>query len=81
MNIASGSSPRQPLSQPLIPLPPPALPADSVYTSCYCEENVYLLAQALSTDPRVVERRDVYVVFVSNENKTVSTGLGLGSVN
>lgn len=52
---------------------PPPLPPDATYTSCYCEENVYLLAQmfqALAT-----ETDDwpwaAYAVFISNETKTV----------
>jgi len=53
---------------------PPALPCDHVYTSCYCEENVYLLAQAFSTRAGLLELSewDIYVIFVSNEQKTVA---------
>ncbi|GBE82628.1 hypothetical protein SCP_0410130 [Sparassis crispa] len=53
---------------------PPALPADSVYTSCYCEENVYLLAQAFTARKETERdwRWDVYAVFVSNPGKTVA---------
>jgi hypothetical protein len=48
---------------------PPALPADSVYTGCYCEENVYLLAQALGAGRFPIW--DVYAIFISNASKTV----------
>ncbi|KAF9815441.1 hypothetical protein IEO21_04612 [Rhodonia placenta] len=53
---------------------PPPLPADSVYTSCYCEENVYLLAQALSSQAATDENGpwDLFVVFISNNGKTVA---------
>ena len=60
-----------------LPLPPP-LPQDHVYTRCYCEENVFLLARTfLSGSWRKRESLgrlwDVFVVFVSNETKTVSS--------
>lgn len=54
------------------PMIPPVLPQDSVYTSCYCEENVYLLAKRFSSDQDVTAFWDPYVVFISNRNKTVS---------
>eukprot|EP00249_Psilotum_nudum_P009363 c21883_g1_i1 orf=170-517(+) len=42
------------------------------YTSCYCEENVYLLCKQLctnrSTEP---DLSDLFVVFISNENMQV----------
>ncbi|KAL1947427.1 hypothetical protein VTO73DRAFT_14388 [Trametes versicolor] len=52
---------------------PPPLPPDSVYTSCYCEENIYLLAQAFTQ----LSDADswpwqIYVVFISNGGKTVA---------
>lgn len=58
---------------------PPPLPPDSVYTSCYCEENIYLLAQAFTllsdadstADNRGLWPWQIYVVFVSNGGKTV----------
>ena len=54
------------------PLSPPPLPQDSVYTSCYCEENIYLLAESFCDGARcVVPDWDVYAVFVSNDQKTV----------
>ena len=55
---------------------PPPVPQGSTYTSCYCEENIYLLveqlcAQADQPAARWAELWDVYVVFVSNDQKTV----------
>ncbi|EIW60754.1 uncharacterized protein TRAVEDRAFT_71054 [Trametes versicolor FP-101664 SS1] len=59
---------------------PPPLPSDSVYTSCYCEENIYLLAQAFTqlsdadstADDRGPWPWQIYVVFISNGGKTVA---------
>lgn len=63
---------------------PPPLPPDSVYTSCYCEENIYLLAQHFreqAGEAQVVTRKagvsdsdwfwEIYVIFISNDGKTV----------
>ncbi|RDB24108.1 Protein N-terminal glutamine amidohydrolase [Hypsizygus marmoreus] len=50
---------------------PPSCPI-STYTSCYCEENIYLLAQQFSGDPKIVEAWDIFVVFISNNTKTVA---------
>ena len=54
---------------------PPPVPHDHVYTSCYCEENIYLLAQHFYAEAENHEARpwpwDVYVVFISNDQKTV----------
>lgn len=53
---------------------PPTLPTNVVYTSCYCEENVYLLAQTfqkLSVEDKAAFPWDIYVVFISNPHKTV----------
>jgi len=50
----------------------PPLPPESVYTRCYCEENIYLLCKALSSRPEILEAWGIYVVLVSNENKTVA---------
>lgn len=60
---------------------PPLWPVDRHYTRCYCEENAYLLAQQLLTylvgqhgeakTDRNGWKWDVWVVFVSNETKTV----------
>lgn len=46
------------------------LPA-TPYTSCYCEENIYLLAQACLASPDV-EKYRFFVVFISNHNKQVA---------
>ncbi|KAJ1309672.1 hypothetical protein OPQ81_006437 [Rhizoctonia solani] len=40
------------------------------YTSCYCEENVYLACQAL-VESGSSSLQDIYVVFLSNPTKTV----------
>ncbi len=53
---------------------PPDLPTDYTYTRCYCEENVYLLCRDLLGRKEVCERWEVWVAFISNENKTVSSG-------
>nr|VWP00499.1 Mitogen-activated protein kinase (EC [Ganoderma boninense] len=58
--------------------PPPPLPPDSVYTSCYCEENIYLLAQNFLAEAHTQTSRglawpwEIYVVFISNRGKTVA---------
>ncbi|KAF9566342.1 hypothetical protein CPC08DRAFT_814909 [Agrocybe pediades] len=52
--------------------PPPVFPANSVYTRCYCEENVYLLCDQFLKDTSVTERWEAYAVFISNENKTAA---------
>ncbi|EKM83021.1 hypothetical protein AGABI1DRAFT_34630 [Agaricus bisporus var. burnettii JB137-S8] len=51
---------------------PPGLPADLVYTRCYCEENVYLLCEDFMNRKDVCERWNIWVVFISNETKTVA---------
>ncbi len=40
------------------------------YTSCYCEENVHKLCGELGSEDET-RMRDLYVVFISNKNKTV----------
>eukprot|EP00899_Mesostigma_viride_P003513 jgi/Mesvir1/13162/Mv06127-RA.1 len=43
------------------------------YTKCYCEENVYLLCQSLAQRGLAdAAMRDLYVVFISNLNRTVA---------
>jgi len=40
---------------------------DSIYTSCYCEENVYKLAEkflSLNLDPKI---HTAYAVFITNK--------------
>lgn len=44
--------------------------SDCVYTSCYCEENVWKLCSWLDTT-RKEELNKCYVVFVSNEKRAV----------
>lgn len=51
---------------------PPALPQQSPYTSCYCEENVYLLCQTFLTNEQVSSEWDIFGVFISNPSKTVA---------
>ncbi|KAF8868286.1 N-terminal glutamine amidase-domain-containing protein, partial [Gymnopilus junonius] len=48
------------------------LPPDSVYTSCYCEENIYLLSKSFFDDEEMRSLWEIYVIFVSNDNKTVA---------
>ncbi|EKM55911.1 uncharacterized protein PHACADRAFT_256845 [Phanerochaete carnosa HHB-10118-sp] len=54
----------------------PPVPSDHIYTSCYCEENIFLLADALTrsaaSEDNEVVAWDVYVVFVSNHHKSVA---------
>jgi len=50
----------------------PELPTTSTYTSCYCEENIYLLCDRFLQDEHLTQNWDVYVTFISNANKTVS---------
>ncbi|TBU60678.1 N-terminal glutamine amidase-domain-containing protein [Dichomitus squalens] len=55
--------------------PLPMIPPDSIYISCYCEENIYLLAQTFLAEAssRVAPWPwEIYVVFVSNHGKTVA---------
>ncbi|PPR04977.1 hypothetical protein CVT24_010435 [Panaeolus cyanescens] len=51
---------------------PPSLPIDRVYTGFYCEENVYLLCQRFLKDAKIHEHWQPFVMFISNENKTVA---------
>ncbi|EPQ58414.1 hypothetical protein GLOTRDRAFT_114844 [Gloeophyllum trabeum ATCC 11539] len=51
---------------------PPALPCDSVYTRCYCEENIYLLAANFEGRNDVKDRWETFVIFISNPRKTVA---------
>jgi len=50
---------------------PPPLPPDGIHTRCWCEENIYLLAQSFLHNPLIVNDWDVFVVFISNATKTV----------
>ncbi|KAG7452685.1 uncharacterized protein BT62DRAFT_19848 [Guyanagaster necrorhizus] len=51
---------------------PPNLPRDSPYTCCYCEENIYLLAQKFTSDSGLNGGWNIYVVFISNDTNTVA---------
>nr|XP_015213295.1 PREDICTED: protein N-terminal glutamine amidohydrolase [Lepisosteus oculatus] len=44
---------------------------DCIYTSCYCEENVWKLCEHIMTRKQYPED-GVYAVFISNERKMVS---------
>ncbi|KAL0947067.1 hypothetical protein HGRIS_013208 [Hohenbuehelia grisea] len=55
-----------------MPISPPPVPTTSIYTSCWCEENIYLLTEAFTGTPEVVEQWEVCAVFISNPNKTVA---------
>ena len=50
---------------------PTPLPPDSTYTSCYCEENIYLLCKTLLEDEELGKLWEPYVVFISNTCKMV----------
>ncbi|KAF9477377.1 hypothetical protein BDN70DRAFT_881282 [Pholiota conissans] len=55
----------------MVPTPPP-LPPESIYTSCYCEENIYLLCQNFLQNPSVNSLWEIFVMFISNTDKTVA---------
>ena len=57
-------------------LEPPDLPQDAVYTSCYCEENVYLLCHRFSSLPGITENWYIWTVFISNTDKKVGHSAG-----
>eukprot|EP00960_Hanusia_phi_P019692 581338-Hanusia_phi.AAC.9 len=42
------------------------------YTSCYCEENVYLFCRQLCKPPLSQSVEKAWAIWVSNENKTVA---------
>ncbi|CAO1639069.1 unnamed protein product [Sympodiomycopsis kandeliae] len=54
---------------------PPTWPSKKFYTPCYCEENAYLLSKQLSYSLSQEQQNTydwkVWVVFVSNANKSV----------
>ena len=50
----------------------PAVPPQASYASCYCEENIYLLAASFLEKPDLHESWDLSVVFISNHTKTAS---------
>lgn len=46
--------------------------ADFVYSSCYCEENVYMLCKKLSeVGLAATDASDLFVVFISNPNRQI----------
>ncbi|KAI6039945.1 N-terminal glutamine amidase-domain-containing protein [Pisolithus marmoratus] len=45
---------------------------DDVYTSQYCEENIYLLAQRMLAQLNIESKWDINVIFISNSRKTVA---------
>ncbi|XP_050442358.1 protein N-terminal glutamine amidohydrolase [Adelges cooleyi] len=47
------------------------LKSECIYTSCYCEENVWHLAKNILVANKNVSNWKCYVVFVSNSNKCV----------
>ena len=51
---------------------PPAVPSQVSYTQYYCEENIYLLAQALHAQASHRSQWDVFVVVISNLTRSVS---------
>ncbi|TFK55213.1 hypothetical protein OE88DRAFT_1015972 [Heliocybe sulcata] len=60
-----------PLPDRVAPIPP-QVPPDSVYTRCYCEENIYLLATEFEARRDIKDRWEVCVAFISNAGKTVA---------
>ena len=58
---------------------PTPLPPDSTYTSCYCEENIYLLCKTLLEDEELGKLWEPYVVFISNTSKMVGIVFWEGS--
>jgi hypothetical protein len=47
-------------------------PLDSPYTSCYCEENIYLLVRRFLEQADVKATWDIFAVIISNVTKTVN---------
>ena len=55
---------------------PPRLPSNVTYTSCWCEENIYLLCQDFVQNHRSLrDLWEIFVIFISNSNKTVSDSM------
>ncbi|KAI0086626.1 hypothetical protein BDY19DRAFT_959467 [Irpex rosettiformis] len=67
------------------PPQPPRLPINYTYTSQYCEENVYLLADCFHQTQSTTTTREwpwtVYVVFISNDDKTATCSSTLNFFN
>ncbi|KAF7972662.1 hypothetical protein HWV62_17346 [Athelia sp. TMB] len=53
-------------------LEPPALLPNEPYAGCYCEENVFLLAQRFAGEAAIERVFDIFAVFISNASKTVA---------
>jgi len=51
---------------------PPPLPSNNIYTSCWCEENIYLLCQNFVQNRSVRDLWEIFTIFISNSDKTVS---------
>ncbi|KAF8803507.1 hypothetical protein BYT27DRAFT_7195342 [Phlegmacium glaucopus] len=51
---------------------PPPLPSNYIYTSCWCEENIYLLCQNFIQNQSLRDLWEVFAIFISNSNKTVA---------
>ncbi|EDO34804.1 predicted protein [Nematostella vectensis] len=45
-------------------------PSNCVYTSCYCEENVWKLCERIKEE-QVLDLEEHYVVFISNSNRQI----------
>jgi len=44
---------------------------NQIYTSCYCEENIWHLCDKIKKSNISTENQTPYVIFISNDNKTV----------
>ena len=44
---------------------------NQIYTSCYCEENIWHLCDKIKKSNILTENQNPYVIFISNDNKTV----------
>ena len=66
-------NPRSPAQDdPMSSVSYPPVPPQAPYTSCYCEENVYLLLASFLEIPDLRESWNPTVVFISNHSKTAS---------
>lgn len=62
--------------------PPISTPSTAVYTSCWCEENIYLLAKHfVEAEADFADNWDAYVLFISNQNKTIAVCQAKGCQN
>ena len=44
---------------------------EQIYTSCYCEENIWHLCDKIKKSKCLKESHKAYVIFISNENRAV----------